>query len=140
MQKLGCKWEIPSLLLDVDFVSMVMVAFFLQTNSHYNYFEWVDDEEYEFQGKESKFEISGGKRVEGGKGGEEDEVCLEREKVILDQVKKNEKLKRKLQQEKKIGTFLLFLFFISWASTIVMVFMLLFKVNCNQFRTYYLQQ
>jgi len=34
-------------------------------------------------------------------------------------------------KRKKIGTFLLFLFVISWASTIVMVFMLLFKVNCN---------
>jgi len=50
---------------------------------------------------------------------------------MLDLMKKNEKLKMKLQQEKKIGTFLLFLFVISWVSTIVMVFMLLFKVNCN---------
>jgi len=50
---------------------------------------------------------------------------------MLDLMKKNEKLKMKLQQEKKIGTFLFFLFVISWVSTIVMVFMLLFKVNCN---------
>ena len=42
-----------------------MVSFFLQTNSHY--FEWVDDEESDFQGKEYEIELIGGKRVEGGK-------------------------------------------------------------------------
>ncbi|QCD82256.1 hypothetical protein DEO72_LG2g2591 [Vigna unguiculata] len=101
------------------------------TNSHCNYFEWVDDEESDFQGKEKESEASGGKRVDGGKKGEEDEVSLKMEKIMLDLMKKNEKLKMKLQQEKKIGTFLFFLFVISWVSTIVMVFMLLFKVNCN---------
>jgi len=75
--------------------------FVLQTNSHCNYFERVDDKEFDFQGEESEFEVSGGKRVEGGKRGEKDEVCLEREKITLDLIKKNEKLKRKLQQEKK---------------------------------------
>jgi len=105
--------------------------FLSQTNSHCNYFEWVDDEESDFQGKETESEASGGKRVDGGKKGEEDEVSLKREKIMLDLMKKNEKLKMKLQQEKKIRTFLFFLFVILWVSTIVMVFMLLFKVNCN---------
>ena len=67
--------------------------FFLQTNSHCNYFEWIDDKESDFQGKESESEVSGGKRVEGRKRGEEDEVCLKMEKIILDLIKKNEKLK-----------------------------------------------
>jgi len=116
-------------LLDVAFVFVVMVSSF--SNSHCNYFEWVDDEESDFQGKEKESEASGGKRVDGGKKGEEDEVSLKREKIMLDLMKKNEKLKMKLQQEKKIRTFLFFLFVISWVSTIVMVFMLLFKVNCN---------
>ncbi|QCD97598.1 hypothetical protein DEO72_LG6g2309 [Vigna unguiculata] len=83
------------------------------TNSHCNYFEWVDDEEFDFQGKETESEASGGKRVDGGKKGEEDEVSLKREKIMLDLMKKNEKLKMKLQQEKKIGTFLFILFVIS---------------------------
>ncbi|QCD95835.1 hypothetical protein DEO72_LG6g532 [Vigna unguiculata] len=39
------------------------------TNSHCNYFEWVDDEESDFQGKETESEASGGKRVDGGKKG-----------------------------------------------------------------------
>jgi len=50
---------------------------------------------------------------------------------MLDLMKKNEKLKMKLQQEKKIAHSCFFLFVISWVSTIIMVFMLLFKVNCN---------
>ncbi|QCD86077.1 hypothetical protein DEO72_LG3g598 [Vigna unguiculata] len=37
------------------------------TNSHCNYFEWVDDKESDFQGKETESEASGGKRVDGGK-------------------------------------------------------------------------
>ena len=77
--------------------------FLSQTNSHCNYFEWVDDEESDFQGNESESEVSGGKRVEGWKKGEEDEVSLKREKIILDLINKNEKLKMKLQQEKKMG-------------------------------------
>ena len=45
-----------------------MISSFLsQTNSHCNYFEWVDDEESNFQGKETESEASGGKRVDGGK-------------------------------------------------------------------------
>ena len=62
----------------------------------------IDDEEFDFQGKETESEVNGGKRVDGGKKGEEDEVSLKREKIILDLMKKNEKLKMKLQQEKKI--------------------------------------
>jgi len=46
--------------------------FLSQTNSHCNYFEWVDDEESDFQGKETESEASGGKRVDGGKKGGED--------------------------------------------------------------------
>ena len=69
--------------------------FLFRTNSHCNYFEWVDDEESDFQGKETESEANGGKK------GEKDKVSLKREKIILDLMKKNEKLKMKLQQEKK---------------------------------------
>jgi len=58
-------------------------------------------------------------------------VCLEKEKVILELIKKSEKLKRKLQEEKKFGRFLQFLFVSSWALIVVLVFMWLFKLNCN---------
>ncbi|QCD87726.1 hypothetical protein DEO72_LG3g2266 [Vigna unguiculata] len=34
------------------------------TNSHCNYFEWVDDEEFDFQRKETESEAIGGKRVD----------------------------------------------------------------------------
>jgi len=83
-----------------------------------------------FKGKKLKVKLMVEKALMGKKC-EEDEVSLKREKNMLDLMKKNEKLKMKLQQEKKIGTFLFFLFVISWVSTIVMVLMLLFKVNCN---------
>jgi len=53
--------------------------------------------------------------------------------VILDLIKKNEKLKRKLQKEKRFGKLLQLLFVLSWASSIVFVVMFLFKFNCNQF-------
>ena len=78
---------------------------FVQSNFHCNYFEWVNESESTFEGKESEFESSGGKIVEEDKG-----CCLEKDKVIMDLIKKNEKLKRKLQQEKKIGNFLQLLF------------------------------
>ena len=85
----------------------------------------VNEEESQFEGKESKIEANSGKIVE------KDEVCLDREKFILELIKKNEKLKRKLQQERRLGKFLQFLFLISWASTVVFVVMFLLKVNCN---------
>ena len=58
-------------------------------------------------------------------------MSLEKEKVILELIKKSENLKRKLQEEKKFGRFMQCLFVLSWAITIVLVFMLLFKLNCN---------
>jgi len=84
-----------------------MISFFVQSNSHCYYFEWVNESKSTFEGKESEFESSGGKIVE------EDKGCLEKDKVIMDLIKKNEKLKRKLQQEKKIGKFLQLLFVLS---------------------------
>jgi len=56
---------------------------FLQSNSHCNYFQWVNEEECRGEGEESKFEAGVGKRVE------EHEVCLEMEKLILDLIIKN---------------------------------------------------
>ena len=97
----------------------------MQSNSHCNYFEWVNKEESEFEGKESEIEANSGKIVE------EDEVCLDREKVILELTKKNEKLKRKLQKKRRLHKFLQFLFLMSWAFTVVFVVMFLLKVNCH---------
>ena len=126
VQELGCKRQIPSLLLDIHLVFFVMVSFFVQFNSHCNYFEWVNQSKSTFKGKEYEFESSGGKIVE------EDKGCLEKDKVIINWIKKNERLKRTLQQEKKIGKFLQLLFVLSWVSTIVLVVIVLLKVNCNQ--------
>ena len=53
------------------------------------------------------------------------------EKVILELTKKNEKLKRKLQKERRLGKFLQFLFVMSWTFTVVFVVMFLLKVNFN---------
>ena len=61
-----------------------------------------------FKGKKLKVKPLVEKELMVGKKGEEDEVSLKREKIILDLINKNEKLKMKLQQEKKIGTFLFF--------------------------------
>jgi len=98
----------------------------VHSNSHCNYFKWVNELKSTFERKDSKFESSGGKTVE------EDKVCcLEKDKVIMDLIKKNEKLKRKLQQEKKIGKFLQVLFVLSLVATIFLVIMVLLKVNCN---------
>jgi len=97
----------------------------LQSNSHYNYFEWVKEDESEFEGKESEIEANSGKIVE------EDEVCLDRDKVILELTKRNEKLKKKLQTERRLEKFLQFLFLMSWAFTVLFVVMFLLKVNCN---------
>jgi len=102
-----------------------MVSIFLQSNSNCNYFEWVNEEECKGEGRESEFEAGAGKRFE------EEEVCLEKEKLILDLIKKNEKLKRKLQKEKTFGKLLQLLFVLSWAFSIVFVVMFLFKLNCN---------
>jgi len=56
--------------------------FFLQSNSHCNFFEWFNEEEYKFEGNTPNFQDSGRTRAE------EDEVCLEKEKVILELIKK----------------------------------------------------
>jgi len=58
-------------------------------------------------------------------------VSPEKERVILELMKKSEKLKRKLQEEKKFERFLQCLLVLSWAITVVLVLMLLFKLNCN---------
>ena len=83
-----------------------MVSFFVQSNSHCNYFEWVNESESTFEWKESEFKSSGGKIVEEDKG-----CCLEKDNVIMDLIKKNEKMKRKLQQEKKLENFCNFYLF-----------------------------
>jgi len=49
----------------------------LQSNSHCNYFEWVNEEESKFEGKESEIEANSRKIVE------EDEVCLDRGESYL---------------------------------------------------------
>jgi len=109
----------------VIYVRKCYNIFVLQSNSHCNYFEWVKEDEYEFEGKESEIEANSGKIVE------EDEVCLDRDKVILELTKRNEKLKKKLQTERRLGKFLQFLFLMSWAFTVLFVVMFLLKVNCN---------
>ena len=111
---------------ELHLVFFVIVSFFVQSNSHCNYFKWVNESESTFEGKDSEFEFSGRKTVE------EDKVCcLEKDKVIMDLINKNEKLKRKLQPKKKIGKFLQILFVLSWVATVVLVIMVLLKVNCN---------
>jgi len=108
----------------ISFDVLMVLFFFLQSNSHYNFFEWFNEEESKFEGNAPDFQDSGRTRVE------EDEVCLEKEKVILELIKKNEKLKTKLQEEKRFGRFLQFFFLLSWTLTILLVFMLSFKFNC----------
>ena len=109
----------------VIYVRKCYNIFVLQSNSHCNFFEWVKEDESEFEGKESEIEANNGKIVE------EDEVCLDRDKVILELTKRNEKLKKKLQTERRLGKFLQFLFLMSWAFTVLFVVMFLLKVNCN---------
>ena len=110
-------------------VFFVIVSFSVQSNSNCNYFEWVNESESTFEGKDSELESSGGKTVE------EDKVCClekeEKDKAIMELIKKNDKLKKKLQQEKNIGKFLQLLFVFSWVATVVVVIMVLLKVNCN---------
>ena len=97
---------------------------FLQSNSNCNYFEWVNEEECKGEGGESEFEAGVRKRFE------EEEVCLEKEKLILDLIKKNEKLKRKLQKEKNLANCCNFYLYYRGHS-IVFVVMFLFKFNYN---------
>jgi len=97
----------------------------MQSNSHCNFFEWFNEEDSKYEGNAPDFQDSGRTRTE------EDEVCLEKEKVIVELIKKNEKLKAKLQEEKKFGRFMQVFFLLSWTLTIIFVFMLLFKFNCN---------
>ena len=97
----------------------------MQSNSHCNFFKWFNEEDSKYEGNAADFEDSGRRRTE------EDEMCLEKEKVIVELIKKNEKLKAKLQEEKKFGRFMQVFFLLSWTLTIIFVFMLLFKLNCN---------
>ena len=128
---MGCKCQISYLLGELDFPSCAhgFVLFFLLSNSHCNFFEWDNEEESKFEGNEAEFQDSGRTRAE------EDEVCLEKRKVILELIKKNEKLKTKLQEEKKFGSFLQYFSFyrghyqLSWflcccSSSIVISFLL----------------
>ncbi|KAG2399212.1 uncharacterized protein HKW66_Vig0083060 [Vigna angularis] len=96
------------------------------SNSNCNYFECVDEGESEIeatlQRKTEEVEVCLEKEKV-----EEVEVCLEKENVVLDLRKKNKKLKRKLEQERKYGKIMLLLFVLSWALTI----MFLLKINCN---------
>ncbi|KAG2379831.1 uncharacterized protein HKW66_Vig0166100 [Vigna angularis] len=82
-----------------------------------NYFEWVDE-------GDSKIEGSLQRRSE------EVEVCIEN--VVLDLRKKKDKLKRKLEQERKKFKMMLVLFVLSlWALTVMFCIMFLLKINCN---------
>ncbi|XP_014515409.1 uncharacterized protein LOC106773211 [Vigna radiata var. radiata] len=56
-----------------------------------NYFEWHEEEVSEIEGKREGLDL-----------------CLESDIVVLDQKKKIQKLKRKLQEEKKYGKVMLF--------------------------------
>lgn len=92
----------------------------MASNSHFNYIKWVDE-------GESKIEVNVETKME------ENEVCFEKEKVVLDLMKKDEKLKRKLQQKRKVEKIMLLLFVVSWTLTIFFFVMFLLMINCNQY-------
>ncbi|KOM53033.1 hypothetical protein LR48_Vigan09g169200 [Vigna angularis] len=86
------------------------------SNASCNYFEWVDEGHYENEGSLQRKS-------------EEVEVCME--KVVLDLRKKKDKLKRKLEQERKNFKMMLVFFVLSWVLTVMLCIMFVFKINCN---------
>ena len=68
----------------------------MQSNSHCNYFEWVNEEESKFEGKESEIEANSRKIVE------EDEVCLDRGESYLGIDKEKWEVEEEIAKREKI--------------------------------------
>ncbi|KOM28778.1 hypothetical protein LR48_Vigan583s002900 [Vigna angularis] len=75
------------------------------SNGSCNYFEWVDEGHNEIERSLQRKS-------------EEVEVCME--KVVLDLRKKKDKLKRKLEEERKNFKMMLVFFVLSWALTVML--------------------
>ncbi|XP_014493179.1 uncharacterized protein At1g43920, Chloroplastic isoform X2 [Vigna radiata var. radiata] len=86
------------------------------SNSSCNFFEWVDEEDFEIEGNLQRKS-------------EEVEVCIEN--VVLDLRKKRDKLKKKLEQERRNNKMMLVFFVLSWALTVMFCIMFVLKINCN---------
>ena len=92
------------------------MLFFLQSNSSCNFFEWVDEGDFEIEGSLQRKS-------------EEVEVCIEN--VVLGLRKKKDKLKKKLEQKRKNFKMKLVFFVLSWALTVMLCIMFVLKINCN---------
>ncbi|XP_022635247.1 uncharacterized protein At1g43920, Chloroplastic-like [Vigna radiata var. radiata] len=86
------------------------------SNASCNYFEWVDE---------------GHNEIEGSLQRKSEEVDVYMEKALLDLRKKKDKLKRKLEQKRKNFKMMLVFFVLSWALTVILCIMFVFKINCN---------
>ncbi|XP_017438475.2 uncharacterized protein LOC128195635 [Vigna angularis] len=86
------------------------------SNSSCNFFEWVDEGDFEMEGSLQRKS-------------EEVEVCIEN--VVLELRKKKDKLKKKLEEERKNFKMMLVFFVLSWALTAMFCILFVLKVNCN---------
>ncbi|KAG2404122.1 uncharacterized protein HKW66_Vig0110440 [Vigna angularis] len=78
--------------------------------------EWVDEGDFEMERSLQRKS-------------EEVEVCIEN--VVLDLRKKKDKLKKKLEQERKNFKMMSVFFVLSWALTAMFCILFVLKVNCN---------
>ncbi|KAG2405062.1 uncharacterized protein HKW66_Vig0043170 [Vigna angularis] len=78
--------------------------------------KWVDEGDFEMEGSLQRKS-------------EEVEVCIEN--VVLDLRKKKDKLKKKLEEERKNFKMMLVFFVLSWALTAMFCILFVLKVNCN---------
>ncbi|XP_027927830.1 uncharacterized protein At1g43920, Chloroplastic-like [Vigna unguiculata] len=81
------------------------------------FFQWADEVEPE---KEVPIEKN-----------EEDNVCVN-ERMLVDVLQKNAKLKKKLIEERKMGQLKMCAFLVSWAVTVMFCVFFVMKINCNR--------
>ena len=61
----------------------------------------------------------------------DEETFCDKERMVVDLLQKNVKLKKKLMEERKLGQIKMWLFLVSWAFTVVFCVLFVMKINCN---------
>jgi len=91
--------------------------FSLQSDRNCRFFQWAEEVEPEKEGLPEKKN--------------ENNVCVN-ERMLVDVLQKNSKLKKKLMEERKMGQLKMWLFLVSWAFTVTFCVFFMMKINCNK--------
>ncbi|XP_027941648.1 uncharacterized protein LOC114195394 [Vigna unguiculata] len=86
------------------------------TEGNCSFFQWADEGEPVWDELTEK---------------KDEETLCDKEKMVVDLLQKNVKLKKKLMEERKLGQIKMWLFLVSWAFTIVFCVLFVMKINCN---------